>query len=458
MRAFYLFVFLFVVTRSGAQTARNISLAMDSFNTDEQLKFATAGLYVIDAATGERVFAQNELTGMATASTLKVITAATAFDILGKDYTYKTSFGVVTSGTGKSLYIQAVGDPTFGSWRWDETKEAVILSRLKEAIKATGIRQFESVIISSKDWAADDGIPGRWTWEDIGQYYGAGSQGLNWRENQFDLIVKSGSTIGSPVSILRTVPYLYDYKIISQAKAAGKETGDQSSLYYPSKGETYSILKGTIPAGKDNFTISGSIYDPSRQFAKTLINELRGVATVKNNKIELTSRSYANVDVFYTHTSPPLSKIIYWFLRKSSNLYGEALLRTVALKAKGEATTEKGIEALVAHWKAVGIDPEELHLYDGSGLSPQNRVTPRAEVIVLKYAKDRDWYTEFYEGIPLYNDMKMKSGTINRVKGFTGYQRSKDGKEYIFSMLINNYNGSQYALIRKMYKVLDHLK
>src|SRR5690606_34351755 len=118
-------------------------------------------------------------------------------------------------------------------------------------------------------------------------------------------------------------------------------------------------------------------------------------------------------------------KIIYWFLRKSSNLYGEALLRTVALKAKGEATTEKGIEALVAHWKALGIDPEELHLYDGSGLSPQNRVTPRAEVIVLKYAKDRDWYTEFYEGIPLYNDMKMKSGTINRVKGFTGYQRSK---------------------------------
>ncbi|MCH5689217.1 D-alanyl-D-alanine carboxypeptidase [Niabella sp. W65] len=58
----------------------------------------------------------------------------------------------------------------------------------------------------------------------------------------------------------------------------------------------------------------------------------------------------------------------------------------------------------------------------------------------------------------LYNDMKMKSGTINRVKGFTGYQKSKTGKEYIFSMIINNYNGSQLSLIRKMYQVLDQLK
>lgn len=431
---------------------------MEGFNSDEQLKFASTGLYVIDAATGEPVFDQNATTGMATASTLKVITAATAFDILGKDYTYKTSFGIVASGNGKSLYIQASGDPTLGSWRWDETKEAVILSKLKEAIKATGIKQFESVIISSKGWAADDGIPGRWIWEDIGQYYGAGSQGFNWRENQFDLIAQSGPAIGDPVTILKTVPYLYDYKIISQAKAAGKETGDESSLYYPSKGEAYSILKGTIPAGKDAFTISGSIYDPSRQFAKTLINEIKGIASVKNNRIELTAGSLPNAAIFYTHTSPSLSKIIYWFLRKSINLYGEALLRTVALKAKGEATTEKGIEALQAHWKDKGIDPEELHLYDGSGLSPQNRITPHAEVMVLKYAKDRNWYKEFYDGLPLYNDMKMKSGTINRVKGYTGYQKSKDGKEYIFSMLINNYNGSQYSLIRQMYKVLDNLK
>jgi len=452
------FSLIFLVINAKAQTNRSISSAMDIFNNDSQLQYATTGLYIIDAATGESVYGQNQFSGMATASTLKVITAATAFDILGKDYTYQTSMGVVSTGSGKSLYIQSSGDPTFGSWRWEETREQVILSGLKEAIKKTGIRQFESIIISNSGWADDDGIPGGWTWEDIGQYYGAGSQGMNWRENQFDVILRSGPQVGSPVSVVKTVPYLYDYKIISQTKAAGKETGDQSSLYYPSKGEKYSIIKGTIPAGKEAFTVSGSIYDPSRQFAKTLISEIKDFATIKNDRIELTDRRYSDVDIIYTHISPTLSKIIYWFLQKSINLYGEALLRTVALKQKGEATTEKGIKALQEHWQDKGVEPDELHLYDGSGLSPQNRITPHAEVMVLKYAKSRVWFTDFYEALPLYNDMKMKSGTISRVKGFTGYQQSKDGKEYIFSMLINNYNGSPYGLVRKMYKVLDYLK
>lgn len=452
-----LFTFLCVVSVVGGQSAPGLKRAMQAFNNDEQLKFALAGLYVLDGRTGEVVFDQNGYTGLAPASTEKVITAATALDVLGKDFVYETRFGIVSTSQGKSLYIQASGDPTLGSWRWDSTKEEVVLAAIKNAVEASGINQLESVIISSKGWSGDDGLPARWTWEDIGQYYGAGSQGLNWRENQFDLIVSSGAATGDPVNIIKTRPFLYDYTIISEAIAAGKETGDESALYYPSKGNGYSVLKGTIPAGRNEFVISGSMYDPARQFAKTIINQLKGVVVVKE-EIQLTGKTYDKVDWLYTHTSPTLDKIVYWFLRKSVNLYGEALIRTLALRLKGEAVTEKGVEAVQQYWKAKGIDPDEMHLYDGSGLSPQNRITPHAEVTVLKYAQAQSWYPEFYEALPLYNDMKMKSGTINRVKGFTGYQKSKSGKEYIFSMLINNYNGSQLSLVRKMYKVLDTLK
>ncbi len=341
-----------------AQGLPQLKTAMDEFNNDAQLRFALAGLYVIDGLTGEAVFEQNAYTGLAPASTEKIVTAATALDVLGKDFTYETKFGIISTPGGKSLYIQASGDPTLGSWRWDNTKEEVVLAAIKNAVKMKGIKQLESVIISSKGWIADDGLPARWTWEDIGQYYGAGSQGLNWRENQFDLIVKSGANIGDPVTILRTKPFLYNYKIISEAQAAGKETGDESSLYYPSKGNAYSVLKGTIPAGKSDFVIAGSMYDPSRQFAKTIINELKGIAVVKDD-IQLTGKSYDNVDWLYTHTSPTMAKIVYWFLRKSVNLYGEALIRTIALQLKGEATTEKGVEALQEYWKTRGLIPRK---------------------------------------------------------------------------------------------------
>jgi D-alanyl-D-alanine carboxypeptidase/D-alanyl-D-alanine-endopeptidase (penicillin-binding protein 4) len=54
--------------------------------------------------------------------------------------------------------------------------------------------------------------------------------------------------------------------------------------------------------------------------------------------------------------------------------------------------------------------------------------------------------------------MRMKSGTIRDVKGYCGYHKAKDGNEYIFSFLVNNYNGSASSLVQKMYKVLDELK
>jgi D-alanyl-D-alanine carboxypeptidase/D-alanyl-D-alanine-endopeptidase (penicillin-binding protein 4) len=52
----------------------------------------------------------------------------------------------------------------------------------------------------------------------------------------------------------------------------------------------------------------------------------------------------------------------------------------------------------------------------------------------------------------------MESGTIRGIKGFADYHTSKNGTEYIFSFLVNNYNGSPSALVSKMYRVLDNLK
>jgi D-alanyl-D-alanine carboxypeptidase/D-alanyl-D-alanine-endopeptidase (penicillin-binding protein 4) len=54
--------------------------------------------------------------------------------------------------------------------------------------------------------------------------------------------------------------------------------------------------------------------------------------------------------------------------------------------------------------------------------------------------------------------MKMKSGTIGGSKAFTGYQAGRDGKTYVFAMIINNFDGPASAIVQKMYKVLDELK
>ena len=111
------------------------------------------------------------------------------------------------------------------------------------------------------------------------------------------------------------------------------------------------------------------------------------------------------------------------------------MIKTFAYEKQGFGSTDSGVAIVKKFWKEKGLDEDELNIYDGSGLSPLNRMTTHAQVEILKYAKTKDWFPYFYDALPEYNGMKMKSGTISDVKGFCGYHKAKDGKEYIFSFL-----------------------
>ncbi|RYY88204.1 MAG: D-alanyl-D-alanine carboxypeptidase/D-alanyl-D-alanine-endopeptidase, partial [Chitinophagaceae bacterium] len=108
--------------------------------------------------------------------------------------------------------------------------------------------------------------------------------------------------------------------------------------------------------------------------------------------------------------------------------------------------------------KRQGVDPTELNIKDGSGLSPENRVTTKALVQVLQYARKQTWFPGFYLALPENNGMKLKSGTIAGVKAYCGYHTSKAGITYSVSFIVNNFNGSERELVQKMYAVLNELK
>ena len=75
--------------------------------------------------------------------------------------------------------------------------------------------------------------------------------------------------------------------------------------------------------------------------------------------------------------SPPLSDMVAWMLRESNNVIAEVLARQVALH-NGAPATFSGAAAAVTHVLAgLGISGS-IHLVNGSGLSPDDRVTPAA--------------------------------------------------------------------------------
>lgn len=459
-------VSLFTFHLSAQTVAQKLQKAFAAFENDSQLKHAISSLYVIDASTGQVVLNKNSQVGLAPASTQKIITSVTAFELLGKDYRYKTELGydgAINNGLLKgNLYFFGSGDPTLGSWRWNTTKEQVVIENFFNALSDEGINKMEGRVYSDISKWENRSINDGWIWQDIGNYYGAGVSALIWRENQFDIHLRSGQKVGDPVEIAYTVPHtVYLNNYISLLTSAAKGTGDNAYANHSPR-----LLRGTIPIEEKDFVISAAFENGHIQFAWSFADTLskrnfgRNIypSIIDETVIERKTNFLKGGKIIYSEHSPSLDSIIYWFNKKSINLYGEALIKTFAYEKNGFGSTDSGVVLVRKFWKEKGMDEDELNIVDGSGLSPLNRVTTHAQVEILKYAKTKTWFRYFYNSLPEYNGMKIKSGTIRGVKGFCGYHKAKNGKEYIFSFLVNNYNGSSSALVNKMYKVLDILK
>lgn len=469
MRKVLFISFFFTLSAAlSAQTAgQKLQKAFRQFEADPQLKYAISSLYVIDAKTGQVVFDKNSQIGLAPASTQKIITAATAFELLGKDYQYKTELGYtgnIREGRLEGeLVISGSGDPTLGSWRYASATDSVVLREWAGAVSRQGIKSYGRISTTEEKYFPKN-IPDGWIWQDIGNYYGAGAFKINWRENQYDLILSSGNNTGAEVTIEAIVPsYFKMHSFVNRLRSGEKGSGDNAYIYLYNG---HYVITGTIPRAEKSFKVSGAMIYPPENLEYELTGELlkrnirpeRNIDTpsVQNEMGEPFEEKKYQYAVIDTHYSPSLDSVIYWFLQKSINLYGEALIRT--LGKDGSASTDSGIVVVKNLWEKRGINENELNIFDGSGLSPQNRVTTHAQVEILKYAKKQSWFPGFYRAFPDYNNMKMKSGTIRNVKGFCGYHKAKDGKEYIFSFLVNNYNGSASGLVSKMYRVLNVLK
>lgn len=455
-----LFFFSFA---EGQNTGLHLQKAFAAFEKDEQLKHAISSLYVIDAKTGQVVFDKNSQIGLAPASTQKIITSVTAFELLGKEFKYKTTFSFQHfNALTNNLIVYGSGDPTFGSWRYNNTKGQVVFDSIISKIKNMPDPYVDEMYVEY--YGDSRQIPSGWIFEDIGNYYGAGSHDLNWRENQFDLTFIPGKKVGDRADIVKDTNYKYPWKRINNECRTGPAGSGDNAYIYIVPGTTEALIQGTIPAGVSQFKISGSVMNPITDFAFTFIDYAisKGVKFAKKGVGRGPWGKEAISDIprvgFYTHYSPSLDSIIYWFNKKSINLYGEALIKTFAYEKQGFGSTDSGVAIVKKFWKGKGLDEDELNIYDGSGLSPLNRVTTHAQVEILKYAKTKDWFPYFLRSLPDYNGMTMKSGTISDVKGFCGYHKAKDGKEYIFSFLVNNYSGKTSGLVNKMYKVLDELK
>lgn len=441
--------------------AQSIQQKIDALVNHPDLQSASIGVDIMDLETGERVASYLPERALIPASTQKLLTTATALNLLGEKATFRTL--LATDGNLKNgildgnLFIVGGGDPTLASpFLKSATKGDIIIQNWKAAVLTAGIREIKGAVITDDRYYGTDGAAADWPWSDLGNYYGAGSYGLNWHENFYYLDFLQRQREGEVASVIRTRPVIPGLQLNNEIRTGPRGSGDNAYIYgAPFNYENY--VRGTIPPGSGRFTVKGSIPDPPLFVAQLLAREL-AVAGVQIALPPSSSRvigtTYSGIGkVLHEHSSPPLTDIINRTNQRSNNLYAETLLREIN-KSRGLAQHElSSTETVLDHLQTeLGLNTDGIQLVDGSGLGTRNFFSPAFMTAFLRTQAGNETFLgsipvagktgsmrNRLKGTAAVGRLYAKSGSLNAARCYAGYAFPDDGRRLAFAIMANNY-------------------
>lgn len=427
------------------------------FTNDSAFLYAHVGASFCEYNKKSIGFVLNSQKSHIPASLVKLITTATALELLSPDYRIKTSLesngfvdekGVLQG----DLYIKGWGDPSLGS---SFTKGENFIKTWISVLKEKGISSVNGRLIVDVSAYDKDPIPFLWLREDLGSYYGSGVFATSVFDNSYILSLKTEG-IGSNSQIISEIPnvgYIYDNQFeIRSVK--------RDSAYII--GEPYScnrLLSGVLRSNQEKLTIKGDISNPPLFLARYLVEKFSEEGLSVSGGYDVSFEKAQKTSVIYVHYSEPLSELIRITNFFSNNNYAEHLLKHLSLQQDSVANYATALKIVRRFWADKGLDVSGLFLYDGSGLSPKNAVSPDFICNLLVYMRTKSAYSDvFYHSLPLAGQqgtvasflkktslngkVRLKSGSFKNVQCYAGYI-TENNKEYAFCVMVNNFVGER---------------
>lgn len=474
-------IFLNFIGFSQVTNLNSIQRAIETLKKDPALKHASISFLVKDIDKDSIIASHNPTTSLIPASTMKIVTTATALQLLGSYHKLKTYLqydGYIDSNCilHGNIYIKGGGDPTLGSRFF---KSPYLIEEWSHQIANLGISQIDGQIIGDASYFSYEYVPSTWTWGDMGNYYGTGISGLSIFDNTTHLYFNSGEKKGDPTTIDCVEPYTPDIEIRNSVKSW--TTKKDEAYIYGAPYDGLRIVKGSIPLAREKFDVRGSMHEPAYVTAFELEASLwrNGISVIRP---ATTTRRMSNASLvinkkrtnFDTIKSPSLSKIVYWTNLISNNLFAEHLLRHVGVKKYKNGGVYSSTLAVSKYWKSKGLLTTGFYMNDGSGLSRSNAVSAKHLVQVLTYMKKKSKYSKtFYSSLPtagktgtlksigrktkIQGNLRAKSGTMTRIKSYAGYVKSASGKSLCFAIIVNNHTCSGFQIKKKLEKIMISL-
>lgn len=463
----YFLSLLLVLTSATSAVAVKPQTAVNMFVADKSLRHASVGICVMEIDSAKIVASNAPEQADITASTMKAVTAATALETLGKDFTFSTkvyAIGEINNGTlHGNLLIKGGGDPTLGSKYFPE--QSSFTDTIASMLANTGIEKIKGSILIDGSAISYPPISQRWMVEDICWDYGAGMFGLNFADNVLNVSFERSGKEPSDITIKPDFP--------------GLEITNLVQLYNPSEPHSSNGVSATIDYNPPALTFYGSTERRKRRYSSTFANPAPHlllqdsmVRTLNHAGIDIEGSTIKPKHLTDTlelldYRSPALSEIIKSLMHRSDNMYTEMVLRAMASNSGCPATDEYGIKVAYDFWEKKGLDTSGLFMKDGCGLARNGKASARflCEMLARSY-QDRDSIgVDFATLFPLagvdgsvksllartslQGSIALKSGSMGDVQCYAGYYPAQNPK-YTVAILVNNFNGTRKELRRNI--------
>jgi D-alanyl-D-alanine carboxypeptidase/D-alanyl-D-alanine-endopeptidase (penicillin-binding protein 4) len=449
--------------------AADLPHAIDALMDASPVARASVGIQVVDLKTGNALYSRNADRLFLPASNMKLFTAALALERLGAEYRMTTRLVRAPSG---DLILVGGGDPSLSGRTYPYQKGAAAtnplqaIEELADQAVAAGIIRVDGDIVGDDQlypWAP---YPPSWTVDDVTQEDGAPVSALTVNDNVIALSIHPAARAGdlAAVSLEPAIEYYaVDNRVLT---VAGEKEARIRFTREP--GSRQLVLWGTIPLAGATVRETVAVDDPALFAACALYDALarRGVAIrgrpVARHRSISEDPWPVEGDLLATRTSPPMLDLLQVIEKVSQNLHAELMLREVARVTRGAGTRESGLQELAAWLASIGIKSDEWRAEDGSGLSRNDQVSPRAVTRLLSHMAASKNGAAWLSLLPVGGEdgtlanrlccasdasaakqVRAKTGTLTRAVALSGYADSRTRGRLAFSILVNNFAAPQ---------------
>ena len=376
-----------------------------------------------------------------------------------------------------------------------EPRAMEVLDLLAQQVEQAGVRTVEGSVVGDDSYYLSEPYGTAWAWDDLQWGYGAPVSALSFADNAVELTLtadaaKPGATVA------QWTPDVEYYTLENSMTMA--QSGDVPHPGLERRPGSMMVRAwGTAPLQGLHAPLA--VDDPA-EFTATAFKDalLRRGVTVNGNAtsahrysegtgdfnaeraepLKLAPRALATIEapldnrkVLATHVSVPVAEDITVTNKVSQNLHAELILRMLGKAFAKDGSLAQGTRVVRQFLVDAGVNDADFFFYDGSGMSMDDRVAPRAYTQLLAYASRQAWGAAWrgtfptagvdgslagrFRNSPLKGKLWAKTGTLNETNALSGYLETASGKTLAFSILVNGHRPGSQAEIPAMEKICE---